>query len=122
MAAPSNVLGERHDEGVFVGHIDDERRDVGLAKEAEGVEAAFTADQQIAWRPISALALRYGDWLLDANRANIFNDFLEDLHVAIPRVQDLNSVDGHERYALWCFSHHLGTSRLDAACSFLCWM
>lgn len=57
VAPPGNVFGERHDEGVFIGHVDHQRRNVAFVQQPEGIQPAFAADQQIGGRPIGAFAL-----------------------------------------------------------------
>jgi hypothetical protein len=79
--------------------------------EQTGAEAAFAADQQEGGRPIGTFALGHGDRLFQANGADVFDDFLKDLHIAVARVQDFDPVDGDERDALGCVSHHWGVSR-----------
>ena len=100
MAAPGDVFCQRHDEGVLVADIDDQRWDVGLTQQPESIQSPFAADQQKGHLAIGPLALGHRDRLLETNAADVFNNFLEDLHVAVSRVQDLNPVNGDERHAL----------------------
>ena len=106
VSPPGDVFGQRHDEGVFVSHIHHQSRDVAFAEQAEGIQSTFAADQQIGGRSIGALALRHCDRLLEADGADVFDDLLEDLHVAVPGIQNLDSVDWDECDALGCVSHH----------------
>ena len=108
MAAPGNVFRQRHVEGILVTHVDHQRWDVVFAKQAEGVQSPFAANQQIGGRAIGALARGHCDGLLETDGADVFHDLFEDLHVAVSRVQNLDAVYGNKRDALGCVSHHVG--------------
>ena len=73
--------------------VDDHGRNGRLAQGLEGLESAFTADQQEFFLAIGVLARRDGDRLLQADVFDVANDVIEDPAVALTRVEDLDLVD-----------------------------
>ncbi len=61
VAAPSDVLAQTNDEGVFIGHIHHQGGDVSLAKDAEGVQSPIAADLNLAQIAIVTQKLGHGD-------------------------------------------------------------
>lgn len=80
--ATGDVLGQAHDEGIFIVDINHQRRNGGFAQRTKSVEAAFTADQQIAFRPILSGARGDRNGFLDTDGLDVPDDVLENPFVA----------------------------------------
>ena len=91
--AAGNVLGQAHDEGVLVVHRDDQRRNFLLAERPEGLEPAFTADQQEALAVLQTVARRDRDRLLQADALDVADDLLEHPAIAVARVEHGDLID-----------------------------
>src|SRR5258708_31653735 len=71
---PGEVLDETHDEAVLVFGVDDERRNLALAKIPECLQAPLTADEIVAWTIRSATP-GDGDRFLETKCRDVVDDF-----------------------------------------------
>ena len=94
VAAPGDVFGQAHDEGVFIGHVHHQGGDVGLARDAEGVEPPLAADQHLVRVAIVTRALCHGDGFFEADELDALDDLLKDLHAAVAGVEGIDKVKG----------------------------
>ena len=108
VAAPGDVFGQAHDEGVFIAHVHYQGGDVGFAQDAEGVQAPFPANQQVFGLTVVTGPLGHGDGLFEADELDAFDDLLKDLHVAVAGVEHLDARDGHHAHVFWGVGHHVG--------------
>ena len=96
--APRNVLGQAHDEGVFVTRHDHQRWDGSFTQGLERLQPALATDQQVVLGAVVQRPWRYHDWLLQADGLDVGDDFAEGSAVTFPRVQHLDLVDRQRTY------------------------
>jgi hypothetical protein len=72
VTAPSDVLRQTHDEGVFITDIDHQGGDMGFAQ-----DVGLAADQQVLRLAIVARAFGDIDGFLQADRFDVLDDLLE---------------------------------------------
>jgi len=89
---PRDILDQAHDEGIFIGRLDQQRRDRFLPECQKRLDPSLAEHQGKA--PLAAIAAwRHGDRLLEAEALDRGDQFAEDFLVARAGIEDINPLD-----------------------------